>query len=250
MSNGFKDKDGKFHPVTTSKGVRKSRSQKAKKQGVKIIPYRKQRVVMTLDLEGMSQAEKHEWEDTVGSEIVKVKKEMMNGRPVTSVRFANGEEWFEFDQINHQEEFLMKENIKVDDSVIGEFVEVDHPDISGYITMATGKVLFGEREDRRKREPENKKIIDKLREKEGVSGKVERLEDEDDPDEFEDRVIVKVTKKKTFDSIGNGGTALEIIMRATGLTENEIDQTLVTNGISELEDEGKIKVVKGKWVKV
>jgi len=144
--------DGKFHPHTDyKKGTRKSRDQKSKTQGVKV-KKRKQRVVMTMQLEGMSQAEKREWEDAVGSEVVKVKKEMMNGRPVTSVRFANGEEWFEFDEIAHQEEFLVKENIKVDDTVVGEFVEIDHPDISGYITMATGKVFFGEREDRSKKD--------------------------------------------------------------------------------------------------
>jgi len=98
----------------------------------------------------MSVSEQMEWEQVVGSEIVKVKKEMMNGRPVTSVRFANGEEWFEFDEINHQEEYLENENIKVDDTIIGEFVEIDHPDIAGYITMDTGKVLFGEKEQTRK----------------------------------------------------------------------------------------------------
>ena len=106
-------------------------------------------------------------------------------------------------------------------------------------------------EIRRKRDPEsNKKIIDKLRGKEGVSAKVEREYDEDDPDEFEDIVIVKITKQKTFDSIGNGGTALEISMRATGLTEIESQKTLESNGIFELEKEGKIKRKNGKWIKV
>ncbi len=148
MSNGFKDDSGKFHPITQSKGVRKSRDQKAKTKGVKVNK-RKTRQIMQLD---MSEREKMEWERVVGSEVVKVKHEMMNGMPVTSVRFANGEEWFEFDKISHQEEFMKNENIEVDERIIEEFVEVDHPDISGYITMATGKVLFGEREGRNKRD--------------------------------------------------------------------------------------------------
>jgi len=110
---------------------------------------RKARQVLQID---MSEKERMEWERVVGSEVVKVKHEMMNGMPVISVRFANGEEWFEFDKISHQEEFMKKEKIEVDESVIEEFVEIDHPDISGYITMATGKVLFGERESREKRD--------------------------------------------------------------------------------------------------
>ena len=143
--------DGKFHPHSEyKKGIRKSRDQKAKTEGVKV-KERKQRQVMASQLEGMSQAKKAEWEDAVGSEVVKVKKEMINGKPVTSVRFANGEEWFEFDDVKHQEEYMKKEKIEVDESVVGEFVEIDHPDIAGYITMMTGKVLFGEREDRKAR---------------------------------------------------------------------------------------------------
>jgi len=136
--------DGKFHPHTDyKKGVRKSRDQTAKTKGVKV-NNRKARQIMQLD---MSDRERMEWERVVGSEVVKVKHEMMNGMPVTSVRFENGEEWFEFDEISHQEEFMKDENIEVDESIIEEFVEIDHPDIAGYITMETGKVLFGEKEN-------------------------------------------------------------------------------------------------------
>jgi len=161
---GYKDSKNKFHPIKPYTKVRKKKEpfQVKKTEGVpmeKLVQmqradvgrrkrYAHQQMQMPID---MSVSEQMEWEQVVGSEIVKVKKEMMNGRPVTSVRFANGEEWFEFDEINHQEEYLEKENIKVDDTVIGEFVEIDHPDIAGYITMETGKVLFGEKEDRMKR---------------------------------------------------------------------------------------------------
>ena len=243
--------DGKFHPHTQyKKGVRMSRDQQEKTQGIKVNE-RKQRQVMASQLEGMSQAKKAEWEDAVGSEVVKVKKEMINGKPVTSVRFENGEEWFEFDDVKHQEDYMKKEKIEVDESVVGEFVEIEHPDIAGYITMATGKVLFGEREERKARElPTNKKLIDKLKNKKGVSAKVERLEEDDDEGTaFVDRVVVNITKEKTFDSIGNGATAREIATKATGLTEDELDSTMMTNGLSELEDEGKVKFKNGKWVK-
>jgi len=149
--------DGKFHPHTPYlKGVRKSRDQNAKQTGIKIDSRMKREKhdeqMMAPQIKGMSEAKRKEWEDVVNSEVVKVKKEMINGKPVTSVRFANGEEWFEFDDVKHQEDYMKKEKIEVDESVVGEFVEIEHPDIAGYITMATGKVLFGEREDRRKRE--------------------------------------------------------------------------------------------------
>ncbi len=160
-------RDGKFHPITTYKAKpRKKREEPfdVKKDGVKIPQAkliqmqrdvkvrdrREQEMEMEMPID-MSVREQMEWENVVGSEIVKVKHEMMDGRPVTSVRFANGEEWFEFESIDHQEDFLKENKIKVDEDIVGEFVEVDHPDISGYITMASGKVAFGEKEDSRKK---------------------------------------------------------------------------------------------------
>ncbi|MCP6727116.1 MAG: hypothetical protein KJI69_03770 [Patescibacteria group bacterium] len=175
---GFKDSNNKFHPITTYKAKpRKKREEPfdVKRDGVKI-PQAKliqmQRDVKVRDRKeqememphhempiDMSVTEQMEWENAVGSEIVKVKHEMMDGRPVTSVRFANGEEWFEFDSIDHQEEFIKENKIEVDDEVTGEFVEVDHPMISGYITMASGKVAFGEKEDTRKKRELTKNVL-------------------------------------------------------------------------------------------
>lgn len=171
MSTGFKDKNKKFHPISSKKGVRKSRDQSAKTKGVKIRkksePFKvsktegatEQQLIQmqradvgrrALDM-GMSEKEMMEWEKVADSEIVKVKQEMMNGRPVTTVRFANGEEWFEFDKIEHQEQFINENKIEVDHDKVGEFVEVDHPMIAGYYTMPSGKIAFGEREDRKKK---------------------------------------------------------------------------------------------------
>jgi hypothetical protein len=175
--------DGKFHPHTDyKKGTRKSRDQKVKQQGVKIKP-RKQRMVAKIPqpdgtetvlqindndnfdevtdpverqqiLDMMTQSEIEEWEGVVNSKIVKVKHEMLDGKQITSLRFANGEEWFEFESISHQEEYIKKEKIHVDENVTGEFVEIDHPDIAGYITMESGSILFGEREGRKKKDEE------------------------------------------------------------------------------------------------
>jgi len=166
---GFKDKNNKFHPITTYKAKpRKKREEETKKpfdkeKEIPVVTHAKlmqmqrdagfrgkkdesQMMEMPID---MSVREQMEWENAVGSEIVKVKYEMMDGRPITSVRFENGEEWFEFDSVDHQEDFLKENKIKVDDEVKGEFVEVDHPMIAGYITMESGKIAFGEKENTR-----------------------------------------------------------------------------------------------------
>lgn len=170
MSNGFKDSSGKFHPISTGKGVRKSRDQKAKQHGVKLrkkkepFPVEKSKGATQQDLVQMqradvgrrkldvqmSDAKRLEWENVVGSEIVKVKHEMIDGKPVTTIRFANGEEWFEFDKISHQDEFMKDNDLHKHEGEDGEFVEVDHPMIAGFVTMASGKVLFGERESKMK----------------------------------------------------------------------------------------------------
>lgn len=171
---GFKDKNNKFHPIRGYKGVRKS--DRKKKDIVEPFPVGKSQTIprgkliqmqreagvrgkhdesqmMAMPID-MSVREQMEWENVVDSEIVKVKHETMDGRPITSVRFANGEEWFEFDSVDHQEDFLKENNIKVDEEVTGEFVEVNHPMISGYITMPSGKVAFGEKEDTRMKKDE------------------------------------------------------------------------------------------------
>jgi len=216
--------DGKFHPHTDyKKGVRKSRDQKSKQQGVKIKP-RKQRMVAKIPqpdgtetvlqmnndnfdevtdtierqkiLDMMTKAEIEEWEGVVNSEIVKVKHEMLNGMPITTLRFANGEEWFEFESFDHQEKYVKKEKINVDENVTGEFVEIDHPDIAGYITMDSGSILFGEREGKRMK-------------RDGISR-----------DEAEDRRKRDFSKPITHDELGEewwrkmveGGAGFEVMM--------------------------------------
>jgi len=158
--------DGKFHPHTQyirkNKSPRKKREPfDVKKDGVKIDQRklvqmqradvgRRKRYAHQMEMPiDMPVGEQMEWEQVVGSEIVKVKHEMMNGMPVTSVRFANGEEWFEFDEFDHQEKFMEDNNFHKMDEEVGEFVEVDHPKVAGFITMPSGNVLFAEREETR-----------------------------------------------------------------------------------------------------
>ena len=206
--------DGKFHPHTPyQKGLRMSRDQKAKTQGVKV-KERKRKQVTVSQIKGMSEAKRKEWEDAVDSEIVKVKKEMINGKPVTSVRFANGEEWFEFDDVKHQEDYMKKEKIEVDESVVGEFVEIEHPDIAGYITMATGKVLFGEREERSK--------------KDGVRLKI---------GEFKVGDIVMVSPDNDNEGYDNfRGKKLRIVHKATSTEEHQgFDEGLEGEGLYDFE---------------
>jgi len=156
--------DGKFHPHTPYKKVKRIRKKKepfeVTRDGVKIdqqkliqmgradVGKRKRHEEMEMEMPiDMSRRERMEWEMIVDSQIVKVKHEMLDGRPITSVRFANGEEWFEFESFDHQEKFMKENNIEADDEVTGEFIEIDHPKIAGFITMESGKVLFGEREN-------------------------------------------------------------------------------------------------------
>ena len=47
MVRGFKDSNNKFHPITQSKGVRKSRDQSTKTEGIRMKRYRKKLVDMS-----------------------------------------------------------------------------------------------------------------------------------------------------------------------------------------------------------
>ena len=214
MSIGYKDKDNKFHPIKQYHGVRKSRDKHAKTKGVKIRkksePFKvsktdgatKQQLIQmqradvgrrALDF-GMSEKEMMEWERIAGSKIVKVKHEMMNGKPVTTVRFANGEEWFEFERFDHQEQFIRENKIEIDHKRVGEFVEIDHPMIAGYYTMTSGKIAFGEREDRMKRDEEQLVDLNRIRE-------LESIEDPTHEKEMELKKLYKQADKEELEGL-------------------------------------------------
>ncbi len=93
----------------------------------------------------LSENQIEEWEDVARSEVIDVKQEHVDGMPVLTVLFQNGDEWFEFDQVKHQERFIDNNELTKSDAV-GKFIKVDHPMIEGYINLITGKSLFETKE--------------------------------------------------------------------------------------------------------
>jgi len=90
----------------------------------------------------LTEAEIQEWEKVVGSELG-AETGTFEGRNTVEVKFQNGEDWFEFQTIKEQTEFFEK-NFEKSDKV-GEFIEVDHPKIEGYVNLISGISLFKDR---------------------------------------------------------------------------------------------------------
>ena len=148
MSNGFKDKDGKFHPITPYNGVRKSRDQKLKTQGVrlkrttpkqiKVTPTEQLRenvresvpenmvedeVKRIQDEEQIEQMiperfrkyidldDALEVQEMSRSKLKKVTEEKIDGLTVYNFEFENGEEIFFFKSLSDESKFV-KSNIK------------------------------------------------------------------------------------------------------------------------------------------
>lgn len=147
MTNGYKDKTGKFHPITPYKSVRKSRDQKLKTEGVRLKRNTKQiKVTPTEELtkvvreavpENMVegevkriQAEEQieqmiperfrkyidlsdalEVQQMSRSKLKKVTEEKIDGLTVYNFEFENGEEIFFFKNLGDESKFV-KNNIK------------------------------------------------------------------------------------------------------------------------------------------
>ena len=94
----------------------------------------------------LSEKQIEEWEEVARSEVIDVKEEHVDGMPVLTVEFQNGDEWFEFEQIDHQEKFVDSNKLIISDA-IGKFIKVDHPMIVGYVNLITGKSLFETKEN-------------------------------------------------------------------------------------------------------
>lgn len=92
----------------------------------------------------LSEQQIEEWEEVARSEVIDIKEEHVDGMPVLTVEFQNGDEWFEFEQINHQEKFIA--GLDFGSDIIGKFIKVDHPMIAGYVNLLTGKSLFETKE--------------------------------------------------------------------------------------------------------
>lgn len=148
MAKGFKDGKGNFRPTGNS-GFKKSSSIKSiqTSEGVKM---------NSLEMKGekneidrirakLSETQIDEWEDIARSEVIDVKEEQVDNNPVLTVMFQNGDEWFEFEQVKHQEKFI-DQNELTRSEAIGKFIRVDHPMIEGYVNLITGKSLFETKE--------------------------------------------------------------------------------------------------------
>lgn len=146
MATGFKDAKGKFHP-TGNTGNRKTPSLKTiSSEGMKMNkPMIEPKSEIDRVRSKLSEQQIEEWEEVARSEVIDIKEEHVDGMPVLTVEFQNGDEWFEFEQINHQERFVDSNELIISDA-IGKFVKVDHPMIEGYVNLITGKSLFETKE--------------------------------------------------------------------------------------------------------
>jgi len=147
LAKGFKDANGKFHPTGNS-GLKKTPSLKTvHTEGVEIKKVGTKEPMTEIDrIRAMlSENQIEEWEDVARSEVIDVKQEQVDGKPVLTVMFQNGDEWFEFDQIKHQEMFI-DDNELTKSNAVGKFIKVDHPMIEGYVNLITGKSLFETKE--------------------------------------------------------------------------------------------------------
>lgn len=146
MAKGFKDSRGKFHP-TGNTGFKKNSIKSIETKGARIQSLESTETKNELDRvrSKLSEQQIEEWEEVARSEVIDIKEEHVEGMPVLTVEFQNGDEWFEFEQINHQEKFL-DDNELTKSEVIGKFIKVNHPMIEGYVNLITGKSLFETKE--------------------------------------------------------------------------------------------------------
>jgi len=147
LAKGFKDANGKFHP-TGSAGFKKSPSLKTvQTEGVQMKKVGAKEPMTEIDRirSMLSENQIEEWEDVARSEVIDVKEEHVDGKPVLTVMFQNGDEWFEFNDVKHQEEFIDDNELTKSDA-IGKFIKVNHPMIEGYVNLITGKSLFETKE--------------------------------------------------------------------------------------------------------
>lgn len=62
---------------------------------------------------------------------------------------------------------------------------------------------------------------------------------------------IEITREQTLNAVNGKRDALEIVDHLTGTTETERlrNNFSVTNGLFKLQQEGKIKLMDGKWLK-
>jgi len=147
LVKGFKDDKGRFHPTENTRNSNSSNQKSVSSDGMKMEKFETKEFRTEIDKIRSKLSEKQidEWEDVARSEVIDVKQEHVEGMPVLTVEFQNGDEWFEFEQFDHQEKFI-DDNELTKSEAIGKFIKVNHPMIEGYVNLITGKALFETKE--------------------------------------------------------------------------------------------------------
>jgi len=161
MVNGYRDKNKKFHPITTYKPVRKKRDKTLQPDGVrlkkdkpkKLMPKTEKFISDTdkLHREAIPLDEKEivDWEKTVKSRVQGFKRTKIDGMDVLELTFENGEKWFEFKSDTDENNFVIDE---IQDSIInpsGQYhtdpriedhlqVDIQNPDLEEWVLKESG----------------------------------------------------------------------------------------------------------------
>jgi len=147
MSNGFM-KNGKFHPITEYKSVRKKRNKSLEPDGVRL-KKDKPKKIEKQKMIPLSQVEINDWEDTVKSQVVDFRHTSLDGMDVLELTFKNGEKWFEFKSDTDENNFVRDQIQDAVKSPSGEFhkdpriedhlqVDTQNPDLEKWVLGESG----------------------------------------------------------------------------------------------------------------
>ena len=138
-----------IHAKNGSSGVSSRSVKKSSKQTTIKRPAIRPKIVKPLTIprgdirSHLTEEEIQEWEKVAGSELISAETGTFEGKQTVEVKFQNGEDWFEFQTLKEQTQFFEKNFEK--NEKIGEFIEVDHPKIEGYVNLISGFSLFKDR---------------------------------------------------------------------------------------------------------
>ena len=226
------ENDG-FHPHTQYKGVRKSRDQTTKTEGTRFSRNRFHPKGYKPPTFGKKKPE-GKWEITEtdynpNKTVWKVVLEDPMAESGTNVHYITlGKEATEYDVKNAL--LRMQKN--------GVFMYYDQDVNYPYLHSI----------QRLKRDFTESDIIKMIHDKNLNVEKVNDVDDDGNPITF---LEVKISKQMTLDAVNDNRNALEIVDHITGMTEDERlrNNITISNGLYELEKEGKIKIKNGKWIK-
>ena len=221
---GYKDDSGKFHPIGNSNGVRKSRDQSLKTQGVRM-----QREVDVIRIKDAG------WQGTA----LDIAQLAQMYKKCNSHFAKDGMEW-----VNAEKNYYT--------GSAGSHVHSRSscPEYSGYCYYCGLNLDALDREYHRKaRDISESDIIKMIHDKNLNIEKIDDVDDDGNPISF---LQINISKEKTLDAVNGKRDALEIVDHITGMTEEERlrNNITISNGLYELEKEGKIKIKSGKWVRI